>query len=118
MDSDALRRRLDRSLAGLDPCEREVIRLRFGFDDGRARTLRDIGEMLQVSRERIRQIEQAAMKKLRQPTLAKKLVPFLEGPHFPSCPPSKLLPLPPGEPGLSASDWKKSSSVNVSRKRS
>ena len=118
MDSDALRRRLDRSLAGLNPREREVIRLRFGFDDGRARTLRDIGEMLQVSRERIRQIEQAAMKKLRQPTLAKKLVPFLEGPHFPSCPPSKPLPLSPGEPGLSVSDAGRRSSFNGNKKPS
>ena len=118
MDGDALRRRLDRSLAGLDPREREVIRLRFGFDDGRARTLQDVGEMLQVSRERIRQIEQAAMNKLRQPTLAKKLVPFLEGPHFPSCPPSEPLLLPLGEPGLSASAFRKRSSVNGSRKPS
>jgi RNA polymerase sigma factor (sigma-70 family) len=98
MLDENLRSRLDRILAVLNPRERELIRLRFGFDDGQARTLRDIGEILQVSRERIRQIEQAAMKKLRQPTLARNLVPFLEGPHlFRSCPPSDPCPLQPGE---------------------
>jgi hypothetical protein len=53
--------------------------------------------MLQVSRERIRQIEQAAMKKLRQPTLARNLVPFLEGPPFRYFPPSNPCPLQPGD---------------------
>jgi len=97
MDDDALRSRLDRILAVLNPREREVIRLRFGYDDGRARSLQDVGEMLQVSRERIRQIEQAAMKKLRQPALARNLVPFLEGPSFRCFPPSNPFPLQPGD---------------------
>lgn len=57
-----------RALLGtLSPREQEVVRLRFGLDDGRARTLEEIGAVFCVTRERVRQIESRALQKLRQP---------------------------------------------------
>ncbi|MBO7401466.1 MAG: sigma-70 family RNA polymerase sigma factor, partial [Lachnospiraceae bacterium] len=58
--------------------ERKVIRLRFGLDDGRARTLEEVGREFQVTRERIRQIEAKALRKLRHPTRSRRLRDFLE----------------------------------------
>ncbi len=58
--------------------ERKVIRLRFGLDDGRARTLEEVGKEFQVTRERIRQIEAKALRKLRHPTRSRRLKDFLE----------------------------------------
>ena len=63
----------DQVAAALDSLalrERQVLRLRFGFDDDRARTLEEIGRAFGVSRERIRQIEATALRKLRQPSRA------------------------------------------------
>ena len=58
--------------------ERRVLQLRFGLEDGRARTLEEVGKELNVSRERIRQIEAKALQKLRHPSRSHKLRDFLE----------------------------------------
>ena len=58
--------------------EASVLRMRYGFDDGRARTLEEIGRGLQVTRERVRQIETKALQKLRSPGCAQKLSDYLE----------------------------------------
>jgi RNA polymerase primary sigma factor len=74
-----LHRVLTEALAKLTPREQQVLRMRFGIDDLNDRTLKDIGEMFDVTRERIRQIEAKALEKLRQSALARKLAAFLEG---------------------------------------
>ena len=58
-------------LETLTPREEKVLRLRFGLDDGRARTLEEVGQHFGVTRERIRQIEAKALRKLRHPSRAK-----------------------------------------------
>ena len=58
--------------------EEKVLRLRFGLDDGRARTLEEVGKEFNVTRERIRQIEAKALRKLRHPTRSKKLKDYLD----------------------------------------
>jgi RNA polymerase primary sigma factor len=80
LDQMLLRTRFDRLLQLLDPREREVIRMRYGLADGQVRTLKEIGSTFSVTRERIRQIELAAIRKLRQPGRAKQLAPFLDEP--------------------------------------
>ncbi len=62
----------------LTPREEKVLRLRFGLDDGRARTLEEVGKEFMVTRERIRQIEAKALRKLRHPSRSKKLRDFLD----------------------------------------
>lgn len=62
----------------LTPREEKVLKLRFGLEDGRARTLEEVGKEFQVTRERIRQIEAKALRKLRHPSRSKKLRDFLE----------------------------------------
>lgn len=73
-----LREQLMEVLDTLTPREEMVIRLRFGLDDGKTRTLEEIGRVFKVTRERIRQIEAKALRKLRQPSRSKKLRDFLE----------------------------------------
>ena len=73
-----LRQDLEGVLRTLNPREREVLRLRFGLDDGRPKTLEEIGHHFKVTRERIRQIEAKAMRKLRQPTRNTVLREYLE----------------------------------------
>ncbi|MGO1470449.1 MAG: RNA polymerase sigma factor RpoD [Tissierella sp.] len=73
-----LREQLIEVLDGLTPREQKVLRLRFGLDDGRARTLEEVGKEFDVTRERIRQIEAKALRKLRHPSRSKKLKDFLE----------------------------------------
>ena len=68
-----LKEQLDSVLSTLTPREEKVIRLRFGLDDGRPRTLEEVGEVFDVTRERIRQIEAKALRKLRHPSRSKKL---------------------------------------------
>ena len=63
---------------GLTPREQKVIRLRYGIDDGKPRTLEEVGREFKVTRERIRQIEAKALRKLRNPTRTKRLKDFLE----------------------------------------
>ena len=57
--------------------ERRVLQLRFGLDDGRSRTLEEVGREFSVTRERIRQIEAKALRKLRHPTRSRRLRDFL-----------------------------------------
>ena len=73
-----LREQLIDVLDTLTPREEKVLRLRFGLDDGRARTLEEGGKEFDVTRERIRQIEAKALRKLRHPSRSKKLKDFLE----------------------------------------
>lgn len=73
-----LREQLMEVLDTLTPREEMVIRLRFGLDDGKTRTLEEVGRVFKVTRERIRQIEAKTLRKLRQPSLSKKLRDFLE----------------------------------------
>ena len=65
-------------LSTLTPREEKVLRLRFGLDDGRARTLEEVGKEFDVTRERIRQIEAKALRKLRHPSRSRKLKDYLE----------------------------------------
>ena len=58
--------------------EENVLRLRFGLDDGKMRTLEDVGKVFNVTRERIRQIEAKALRKLRHPSRSKQLKDFIE----------------------------------------
>ena len=62
----------------LTPRERGVLKLRFGLDDGYQRTLEEVGAAFEVTRERIRQIEAKALRKLRHPSRSKKLKDYLE----------------------------------------
>ena len=73
-----LREQLIDVLDSLTPREQKVLRLRFGLDDGRARTLEEVGKEFDVTRERIRQIEAKALRKLRHPSRSKKLKDYLE----------------------------------------
>ena len=58
--------------------ERKVLIMRFGLDDGKSKTLEDVGKEFNVTRERIRQIEAKAIRKLRHPTRARKLKDFVD----------------------------------------
>lgn len=73
-----LREQLGDVLKSLTPREEKVLRLRFGLDDGRPRTLEEVGKEFNVTRERIRQIEAKALRKLRHPSRSKKLKDFLD----------------------------------------
>jgi RNA polymerase primary sigma factor len=73
-----LREQLSAVLHTLTDREQKVLRLRFGLDDGRARTLEEVGKEFDVTRERIRQIEAKALRKLRHPSRSKKLKDYLE----------------------------------------
>ena len=73
-----LREQLDEVLDTLTDREENVLRLRFGLDDGKMRTLEDVGKVLKVTRERIRQIEAKALRKLRPPSRSKQLKDFIE----------------------------------------
>ena len=73
-----LREQLDEVLDTLTDREENVLRLRFGLDDGKMRTLEDVGKVFNVTRERIRQIEAKALRKLRHPSHSKQLKDFIE----------------------------------------
>ncbi len=73
-----LHEQLEDVLSTLTPREKEVLQLRFGLGDGRSRTLEEVGQVFGVTRERIRQIEAKALRKLRHPSRSKKLKDYLE----------------------------------------
>ncbi|MCS7280317.1 MAG: RNA polymerase sigma factor RpoD [Desulfobacterota bacterium] len=73
-----LREQIEKILATLSPREEKVIRMRFGIGEKQHYTLEEVGQIFEVTRERIRQIEAKALKKLKHPTRAKKIYPFLE----------------------------------------
>ena len=72
-----LREQLEEVMKTLTPRESKVLRLRFGLDDGKARTLEEVGKEFDVTRERIRQIEAKALRKLRHPSRSKKLRDYM-----------------------------------------
>ena len=73
-----LKEQLDEVLDTLTEREQKVLRLRFGMNDGRARTLEEVGKEFDVTRERIRQIEAKALRKLRHPSRSRKLRDYLD----------------------------------------
>ena len=73
-----LRAELATALESLTDRERQVVKLRFGLEDGRARTLEEVGKEFNVTRERIRQIEAKALRKLKHPSRSKRLKDFLD----------------------------------------
>ena len=75
---ELLKEQLEDVLDTLTPREEKVLRLRFGLDDGRSRTLEEVGQYFGVTRERIRQIEAKALRKLRHPMRSKRLKDYLE----------------------------------------
>ena len=70
---------LEEALRELNPREQQVVRLRFGLEDGQIRTLEEVGREFGVTRERIRQIESKTLAKLRHPTRSQRLRDYLEG---------------------------------------
>ena len=83
MNRDSLKAGIDQALQLLNYREREIIRLRYGLSDGYAYTLSEVGKIFSVTRERIRQIECDALRKLKQPCCATKLAGFLDHPSLP-----------------------------------
>ncbi len=73
-----LREQLNEVLHTLTPREEQVLKLRFGLDDGRTRTLEEVGQVFNITRERIRQIEAKALRKLRHPSRSKRLKDYLD----------------------------------------
>ncbi len=80
MNRNTLISRIDDSLAMLDHREREILRLRYGLHDGYCYTLAEVGRIFAVSRERVRQIESLALRKLRNPSRAGRLAEFVQWP--------------------------------------
>ena len=78
-----LKGRLGEVLHGLTERERRILELRYGLNDGSPRTLEEVGQQYEVTRERIRQIESKALRKLRHPTRRSKLEGFLESTALP-----------------------------------
>ena len=75
---DLLREDIIEVMASLSPRERDVLRLRFGLDDGRQRTLEEVGQLFGVTRERIRQLEAKALRKLRHPNRSRRLREYID----------------------------------------
>jgi len=80
MNQDSLKSRIADVLAALNYREREIIRLRYGLADGYAYTLEEVGKIFSVTRERVRQIEAKAVRKLQHPVRSRKLAGFLDRP--------------------------------------
>ena len=77
--SDMLRKRIDDVLKTLTYREREIIKLRYGIGDGYTYTLEEVGRIFKVTRERVRQVEAKAIRKLQHPVRSRKLSPFMDG---------------------------------------
>ncbi|MCY2988332.1 MAG: sigma-70 family RNA polymerase sigma factor [Planctomycetota bacterium] len=84
---DALKGRLEEAMQGLNYREREILRLRFGLADGYAYTLEEVGKVFSVTRERVRQIESKAVRKLQQPFRCRSLASFVDGGKLPTVDP-------------------------------
>ncbi len=80
MQQDMLKHRINEALAGLTYREREILRLRYGLSDGYAYTLEEVGKIFSVTRERVRQIEAKAVRKLQHPVRARLLSSFVDLP--------------------------------------
>ncbi len=78
-NQDALKHRIAEAMEGLNYREREILRLRYGLADGYSYTLEEVGKIFSVTRERVRQIESKAVRKLQQPYRCRALAGFLEG---------------------------------------
>ena len=77
-NNELLKDEIDLVLHTLTEREEKVLRLRFGLEDGKTRTLEEVGKQFDVTRERIRQIEAKALRKLKNPTKCKRLKEFLD----------------------------------------
>lgn len=77
-EEQLLRQDISRMLSQLTPRERDIMHLRYGLEDGRQRTLEEVGRLFNITRERVRQIEHKAFRKLRQPSWSNKLVGYLD----------------------------------------
>jgi RNA polymerase primary sigma factor len=75
----ALKTRIDEAMQSLNYREREILRLRYGLMDGYAYTLEEVGKIFSVTRERVRQIETKAVRKLQQPYRSRSLASFVDG---------------------------------------
>ena len=73
-----LKEQIEEVISSLTPREKRIVQLRFGLEDGRARTLEEVGKVFNVTRERIRQIEAKALRKLRHPSRSRKLRGYLD----------------------------------------
>ncbi len=80
----ALKHRIEEAMQGLNYREREILRLRYGLADGYAYTLEEVGQIFSVTRERVRQIETKAVRKLQQPYRSRSLASFVDGVELPS----------------------------------
>ena len=78
MITGSLGEQTQKALATLTPREEKVLRMRFGIGEGSDHTLEEVGQNFEVTRERIRQIEAKALRKLRHPSRSKKLKAFIE----------------------------------------
>jgi len=76
---ESLKQRIEEVMQGLNYREREILRMRFGLTDGYAYTLEEVGRVFSVTRERVRQIECKAVRKLQQPFRARVLSSFVDG---------------------------------------
>jgi RNA polymerase primary sigma factor len=79
----ALKHRIEEAMQGLNYREREILRLRYGLTDGYAYTLEEVGKIFSVTRERVRQIETKAVRKLQQPYRSRSLASFVDGVELP-----------------------------------
>jgi RNA polymerase primary sigma factor len=86
---EALKLQIASAMETLNYREREILRLRYGLADGYTYTLEEVGKIFQVTRERVRQIESKAVRKLQQPYRSKSLASFLEGAEW-VCPESAV----------------------------
>ena len=83
LNQEMLRSRIADALEGLDYREREIMRLRYGLSDNQVFTLKEIGKIFSITRERVRQIEMGALRKLQHPARLRQLSGFLDRPVAP-----------------------------------